>query len=160
MSDFYLPKDENRSYELKIDKGVFTISGDYWRYDLSDIFKYTDSHDEVRMSEYLGIGKLRMRPQRYVVTFIVLPVIISFVSRIINHWIFKVILSSKALEKVADVGNMLIGILAVVTILHGIRLLFSIQDLIEISFISKHICVPRKSLTEIQYRTLRNSLKN
>lgn len=158
MSDFYLPKDEKRTYELKIKDGILSISGDYWRYDISDIYMQRDSYDEVSTSEYLGIGKLKMRPQRYVVTFIVFPMIISLVSRLINHWIFKVLLSSDAMAKLSEAGNVLINILCAAFILVGIRLLFSMKDLIEISFISKHICIPRKSLSEIQYRTLCRSL--
>ena len=160
MGDFYLPQNENRRYEISIHDGVFSISGDYWCYNVSDIYKQKNSHDEVSTSEYLGIGKLRMRPYRYVVTFIVIPVIISTLINVANNVVFKVFLSSETLEKLSSFVNAVVCILAVLFAAYGIRLLFSLKDLVEISFISKHICIPRKSITDIQYRTLNNILKD
>ena len=159
MGDFFLPRDEKRDYELKIEDGRFSIRGNYWVYNISDIYKRRDAYDDVDISEYLGIGKLKMRPIRYVVVFVAFPVLIDMVSSFINHKVFKVLLSSDALQTLSGVGNKIINFLSIAFILYGIRLLLSIKDLIEISFVSKHICIPRKSLTEIQYKTLCKSLK-
>lgn len=160
MDDLYLPLNENRKYELKLENGFFSISGDYWQYNVSDIYRKKNSFDQVDASEYLGIGKLRMRPVRYVVTFIMFPIVIGIVTKAANHWIFRVILSSEALDKMSGVVNSVINILMAMFVLYGIRLVFSIKDLVEISFISKHICIPRKSLTDTQYRVLDQSLKS
>lgn len=159
MSSFYLAKDDKRRYELKIGDGIFSISGDYWIFNISDIYSQKDSHDEVLLSEYLGIGKLKMRPFRRVTAFIVFPLIIGFVSKIINHILIRILMSSDMMERITDLGNTIITVLMIAFILYGIRLFFSLQDLIEISFISKHICIPRKSLTEIQFKTLCQSLQ-
>ena len=159
MCDFYLPRDEKRKYELKVEDDMLTIKGDYWVYQISDIYKRNNSMDTVSIKEYLGMGKLKMRPLRYVYGFIVIPFIIRWIIEILNHWVFRVFESNAFINIISDIGNVLLNILLIVFVIHGVRLIFSLKDLVEISFVSKHICIPRKSLTDLQYKTLNEILK-
>ncbi len=140
MNDYNLSKNNDRDYSIHISDSDFAIQGMYALYSGMDT-KFISAEESVSITEFLGIGVTRQRPYKQILKFCVLVSAVLFLPRVfryIDHRVFAFITLA----------------LIILFVIQGIKLLFSKKEWIEISFVSRHFFVPKKSMTEQEFREL------
>lgn len=151
MEDFEL-KTSPPVCTIGVTKEAVTFAGDFYYYG-PDGFRPVKNHrDRVPIGDFLGMGYLKKRSSKRMVQFLVAGMGLSLLSTLSDklQWFFFL-----------DTGwlSVLINIALVACGIGLLRYFFSQKRVIEISFLSKRICVDETLLTQEDFATLRTAIK-
>lgn len=157
---FHIGKNRFRKYEISIENNIFKIAGNFYCYKNLDLHKLRNHKLEFDMKDYLGIGRCKIKPYKQVVLFVSLPLIINLLYSILHNAMLKTIDYFYSLEVFFSVLQFLLNAVTILFIILGIKLLFSFRNIIEISFIGCHLCIPKHSISKEEYNDLVDAVSN
>ena len=131
-------KSDKKSCDIRIADDEFIIEGDFYYLINKEFHEVKNSKDSCPIKEYLGLGSLRKRSPKQLMTFIVLAVVLEFINMIagkIGDYLFFMN---------TDWTSYFVNAAAILCIVQGIRLFFSKKNVVEISFLTKRFCVDEK----------------
>ena len=127
---------------IQVTEEEFCIQGDFYFLVNKEFYKSKTRTDTCSIKEYMGLGKLRKRSPKKTLFFIALAVILEFVDMLagkINDIFFFTN---------TDWTSYIVNTVAFLCVTAGIIAFFSKKKVIEISFLSKRICVDEKLFAE------------
>lgn len=162
---FRLSRSNMRKYELCVYEDLFSIQGDFWYLKDKEFYSSKTKEDTASIKDFLGIGYLSKRSYRKTVLFVVGATFLETMKLVIDkitEWIDKandyLQWVDKSISLPAWIDNTL-NTTAIICLILGVVLFFSKKKVIEISFTTKRICVPQKSMTTQEYNMLYSSIK-
>lgn len=125
---------------IQVTEEQFCIQGDFYYLVNKELRKSKTRKDSCLVKEYMGLGTLRKRSPKRTLLFLTVAVVLEFVNTLAG--------------KIKDVffftntewTSYIVNTVAVICLIVGIVALFSKKKVIEISFLSKRICVDEKML--------------
>lgn len=128
-------KSDKKSCDIRIVDDEFIIEGDFYYLINKEFHKVQNGKDSCPIKEYLGLGSLRKRSPKQLITFIVFATVLEFVNMIagkIGDYLFFM-----------DTGwtSYFVNAAAILCVVQGLRLFFSKKKVVEISFLTRRFCV-------------------
>ena len=120
----------------------FCIQGDFYYLVNKEFHKSKAKNDNCPIKEYMGLGSLRKRSPKKILFFLAFAVVLEFVDMIAGK-IEDILFFANT-----DWISYIVNTLAVICLVVGIVALFSKKNVIEISFLSKRICIDEKLFAE------------
>ncbi len=162
---YQLPATDCRKYCLKVFQDRLTIDGKFW-YLKNKEFVSQNGNAAALLHNFIGMGYLTKRSYRKTLAFVFGGVILGLINSITEKlsdladkanfflmWIGQTFILPVWLDYVLNIA-------AGLCIVLGILLFFSKKSVVEISFTDKRICVPKKSLSNVEYAGLYQIIKN
>lgn len=135
-------KSDKKSCDIRIVDDDFMIEGDFYYLINKEFHEARNSRDSCPIKEYLGLGSLRKRSPKQLMTFIVLAVVLEFINMIagkIGDYLFFMD---------TDWTSYFVNAAAILCVVQGLRLFFSKKKVVEISFLTRRFCVDEKLFKE------------
>lgn len=123
---------------IQVTEEHFSIQGDFYFLVNKEFYKSKTMKDSCSVKEYMGLGTLRKRSPKKTLFFLAFAVILEVVDMLagkIEDIFFFVN---------TDWTSYIVNTVAVLCIMAGLAAFFSKKKVIEISFLSKRICVDEK----------------
>lgn len=127
---------------IQVTEEQFNIQGDFYYLVNKEFRKSKSGKDCCSVKEYMGLGTLRKRSPKKTLFFLALAVILEFVNILAGK------ISDFFFFANTDWTAYIVNVLAIICLSFGAIALFSKKHVIEISFLSKRICVDAKLFTE------------
>lgn len=127
---------------IQIIDNQFIIQGNYFYLVNKEFYKSVKEIDSCPVEDYMGLGLLRKRSPKKTLYFLVFAVILEFVNMLAGK-----------LEDIfffvnTEWTSYIVNTVAVMCVIVGVVAFFSKKKVIEISFLSKRICVDEKLFLE------------
>jgi len=157
---YSIPFSESRKYSVNVYPDRVDIDGDFLYLRDKDFYKAVQAHESCRISDFLGIGYLKMRSWKKTLTFVVAASVLEVFKALVDRLSDLADKANKFLSLIGrsvelpDWMETTINVAAVICFILAIVLFFSLKKVIEISFVDKRICVPQKSMTYDEYQRL------
>ena len=161
---YKLPKNENRSYCITVNRVTVSFEGDFWYLKEKEFVKCKTKTEAALVQDFLGMGYLSKRSFRKCLLFIIAGSALELIK-------FAVDKLTELLDKINDIlrwfdqsislpdwVNSTMNFVAIICVVLAIMLFFSKKKVVEISFTDKRICVPKSSMTHGEYSMLYQSL--
>lgn len=163
---YHLPMTVNRPCDIQVCSDHITFSGKFWYLRDKDFYRNGNKSETALIKDFLGIGYLAKRSYRQTVLFVfggtlleIIKVIVDKVSEWVDNannylqWVNR---------SVALPGwiNTTMNVIAFLCVVLGIILFFSKKKIVEISFTTKRICIPQKSLSADEFNKLHDIIKS
>lgn len=134
--------DKDKQCTIQITEKQFNIQGDFYYLVNKEFHKSKSKNDICALNEYMGLGSLRKRSPKKTLVYLVLAVVLEFVNEIVGK-----------IQDIFFFGNTdwlscIVNVLVVICIIMGMIAFFSKKKVIEITFLSKRICVDEKMFAE------------
>ena len=125
----------DKQCSISISEDTFLIEGDFYYLQSKEFYPVKNGKDSCPIKEYMGLGTLRKRSPKKLMQFVIIACILEVVNAIagkISDYLFFVDTSWT---------SYFVNTLALLCLIQGLRLFFSKKKVIEISFLTKRICV-------------------
>lgn len=127
---------------IQIIEEQFSIQGDFYYLVNKEFHKSKTRRDSCPVKEYMGLGTLRKRSPKKTLFFIAVAVVLEFVNMLAG--------------KIEDIffftntewTSYIVNTVAILCVVAGVVALLSKKKVIEITFLSKRICVDEKLFAE------------
>ena len=163
---FQIVPNDSRSYSIMVNKDCVLFDGNFWYLKNKEFVKCSNKKETAQTKNFLGMGYISKRSYKKSLWFVVMGSMLEIVKVIIDkltEWIDRanmILLWSDKTICLPDWITATMDILTIICVLLAIALLFSKKKVIEISFVDKRICVPKKSMTQSEYNMLYQSILN
>ena len=162
---YQIPMTEKRKYAIQVLPDRVMFFGKFLYLNDKNFVSNKGEPTVARTADFLGLGYLSMRSYKRVLQFVVSGVVLSLVNtfcdkvgELIEDANFFLSFIGTALS--SDWLDILLKIATYICLGVGIMVFFSKKNVVEISFTTKRICVPKKSLSQAEYGGLYNVLKS
>ena len=125
---------------IQVTEEHFNIQGDFYYLVNKEFHKSRTRKDSCPVKEYMGLGTLRKRSPKKTLLFLAVAVVLELANTLAGK-IEDVFFFANT-----DWTSYIVNTLAVICLVFGIVAFFSKKKVIEISFLSKRICVDEKML--------------
>ena len=163
---YHLGIDKHRTWDIKVYSTQIIFEGAFWYLKDKEFYRNHLVKYAALIRDFLGMGYLKKRSYKKCILFIVGGSILGLLNAIIDkinewvdnanfflQWIGKSITLPEWLDVTLDVAT-------IVCFLLGIIFLFSTKKMVEISFTNKRICIPQKSISDMEYNMLYKTIKS
>ena len=133
---------KKRHCTIQVTEEHFNIQGDFYFLVNKEFYKTKTKKDSCPVKEYMGLGTLQKRSPKKTLFFLAFAVILEFVDMLAGK-IEDVFFFANT-----DWTSYIVNTVAILCVIVGIIALFSKKKVIEISFLSKRICVDEKLFAE------------
>ena len=133
---------KKKACTIQVTEEQFIIQGDFYFLVNKEFYKSKAGKDNCSVKEYMGLGTLQKRSPKKTLFFLAFAVILEFVDMLagkINDIFFFTN---------TDWTSYIVNTVAFLCVTAGIIAFFSKKKVIEISFLSKRICVDEKLFAE------------
>lgn len=153
---YHLPKTKERNCDIKVYEDRVEVEGEFWNLREKEFYKNPSQKDVAYIRDFIGMGYLKKRSHKKGIFFVICAAILE-----VLHII---------LDKIGDISNGFhlmgmelyvpvwiensVNVMLVIAGIFAIMYLFSQKSVIEISFLNKRICIPRKCLTNNEFQNL------
>ncbi|MCM1188467.1 MAG: zinc ribbon domain-containing protein [bacterium] len=157
---YQLTENAGRHYTITVNRETLLLTGDFWYLRDKEFVKSHGSSDSAQIKNFIGMGYLAKRSFKKCLLFVIAGSALEVVKTVIDkltEWVDKANDYLKWIDQSVSLPGWMNGtmnVLAILCILLGIALFFSKKKVIEISFTDKRICVPQKSMSDSEYRSL------
>lgn len=127
---------------VQVTEEQFNIQGDFYFLVNKEFYKSKARKDSCPVKEYMGLGALRKRSPKKTLFFLALAVVLEFVDMLAGK-IEDIFFFANT-----DWTSYIVNTVAILCVIVGIIAFFSKKKVIEISFLSKRICVDEKLFAE------------
>ena len=127
---------------IQITEEDFCIQGDFYFLVNKEFYKSKTRIDSCSIKEYMGLGKLRKRSPKKTLFFIAVAVVLEFVDMLAGK-IKDIFFFANT-----DWTSYIVNAIAILCFIVGVVAFFSKKNVIEITFLSKRICVDEKLFSE------------
>lgn len=163
---YHLPTAPNRSCDIQVlhDRVIFTGKFLYLRD--KDFYRNKTPNETAFIKDFLGMGYLEKRSYRKMILCVFGAATLELVKAVVDklgEWVDKANDYLKWVDAAIALPewmNVTVNLMAFACLALGIALFFSKKKVIEISFTSKRICIPQKSLSKDEFFELRNVIKS
>lgn len=160
----YLPQNERRSYDIQVLPDRVLFRGKFWYLKDYDFYRCKTENDMAYIRDFIGMGYLAKRSYRKGVAFVFGGAVLMLIKALLDklsEWTEKANDYLKWIHRAVTLPEwldyMMYGVAAVCLIL-AVLYFFSKKKVIEISFLTKRICVPEKSMTPQEFAYLRQTI--
>ena len=162
---YILPQTPNRECAIYVYQDRVEFYGKFMYLRDKDFYKANTDRDYALTNEFIGIGPLAMRSWKKTLTFVVMATVMEIIKSIVD-WCSD--MAEKADKVTSLVGHRtempawpgyIVNIIAFACLVYAIVLFFSKKKVIEISFLSKRICIPQDSITYDEMQRLNYEIK-
>lgn len=163
---YSLPLNHNRSCDIQVFSDHVTFSGKFWYLRDKDFYRNRGKIETALIKDFLGMGYLAKRSYRQTVIFVFGGTFLEIVKAVVDklsEWVDKANNYLKWIDHTIALPewmNITVNVMAFLCIALGIALFFSKKKVIEISFTTKRICIPQKSLSADEFQKLRGIIKS
>lgn len=163
---YHLPTTTNRSCDIQVFSDHVTFSGKFWYLRDKDFYRNRGKSETALIKDFLGMGYLAKRSYRQTVIFVFGGTFLEIVKAVVDklsEWVDKANNYLKWIDHTIALPewmNITVNVMAFLCIALGIALFFSKKKVIEISFTTKRICIPQKSLSADEFQKLRGIIKS
>lgn len=163
---YHLPMNADRPFDIQVFPDRVTFSGKFWYLRDKEFYRNGNKTETALIKDFLGIGYLAKRSYRQTILFVFGGTLLEITKAIVDQlseWIDKANHYLQWVDRsVALPGwmNTTVNVIAFLCVVLGIALFFSKKKVIEISFTTKRICIPQKSLSEEEFNKLYNIIKS
>ncbi|MCM1325862.1 MAG: hypothetical protein NC094_07495 [Bacteroidales bacterium] len=161
---YQLTANNNRKYCITVSRKDIWFEGDFWYLKEKEFVKCSTKKEVALPQNFLGMGYLTKRSYKKTLFLVFAGTVLEAIKLIIDkltEWIDKANDYLQWIDSSINLPewmNIAMNIIAVICILTGVALFFSKKKMIEISFIDKRLCVPKKSMTKQEYNALYQSI--
>lgn len=163
---YHLPITEQRLCDIQVFSDRIIFSGKFWYLRDKDFYSNHGKEETAFIKDFLGIGYLTKRSYRKTVLFVFAGTFLGLTKSLVDK-IGEWIENANSVLRWMDYSlslpvwmNTTINILAVGCIIIGLMLFFSKKKVVEISFTTKRICIPQKSLSGDEFYGLHDIIKS
>ena len=133
---------EKKQCRITVSENTFLIEGDFYYLQNKEFYPVKNGKDSCPIKEYMGLGILRKRSPKKLMQFVIIACVLEVVNAIagkISDYLFFMDTSWT---------SYFVNALALLCLIQGLRLFFSKKKVIEISFLTKRICVDENMFCE------------
>ena len=127
---------------IQVTEEQFNIQGDFYYLVNKEFHKSKIRKDSCPVKEYMGLGTLRKRSPKKTLLFLAVAVVLELANTLAGK-IKDIFFFANT-----DWTSYIVNTLAVICLVVGLVALFSKKKVIEISFLSKRICIDEKLFAE------------
>jgi hypothetical protein len=138
----------NKQCSISISEDTFVIEGDFYYLQNKEFYPVKNGKASSPIKEYMGLGSLHKRSPKKLIQFVVIACVLELFNMIagkLSDYLFFTDTSWTAY---------FVNAVALLCLIQGLRLFFSKKKVIEISFLSKRICVDENIFCEEDIKKL------
>ncbi len=132
----------NKQSSISISEDSFVIEGDFYYLQNKEFYPVKSGIASCPLKEYMGLGPLRKRSPKKLIQFVMIACVLELFNTIAGK------LSDYLFFADTSWTSYFVNALALLCLIQGLRLFFSKKKVIEISFLSKRICVDENMFSE------------
>lgn len=162
---YYLPAGDNRFYSITIYEETIVFEGEFWYLRNKEFYKNQEKTDVAYINNFIGMGYLEKRSYKKCVAFVLSGLVLTAINTItvkLSKWaddanfFLRWIGKTVALPEWMAMG---LNLAMIICLLLGILFFFSKKKVVEISFTDKRICVPQKSISDLEFAKLYQTIR-
>lgn len=163
---YHLPTIANRFCDIQVFSDHVTFSGKFWYLRDKDFYRNRGKSETALIKDFLGMGYLTKRSYRQTIIFVFGGTFLEIVKAVVDQlseWVDKANDYLKWIDHTIALPEWIdttVNVISFLCLALGIALFFSKKKVIEISFTTKRICIPQKSLSADEFQKLRGIIKS
>lgn len=160
----YLPQNEQRACDIRVLSDRVLFRGEFWYLKDYDFYRCKTEADMAYIKDFIGMGYLTKRSYRKGVAFVfggAALILLKTVLDKLSEWTDKANDYLKWIHQAVTLPEWLNYIMygvAGICLILAVIYFFSKKKVVEISFLTKRICIPQKSITPQEFAYLRQAI--
>lgn len=162
---YQLPITANRFYSITVYAQKIVIEGKFWYLRDKEFYRNKEKTDTALIQNFLGMGYLKKRSYKKCVAFILSGLVLTGINAVmekLNEWTDNANFFLQWIGKTIALPEwmgIVLNVATVICMLFGIVYFFSKKKVVEISFTDKRICIPQKSISDLEFNALYQVIK-
>ena len=162
---YYLPAGDNRFYSITIYEETIVFEGEFWYLRNKEFYKNQEKTDVAYINNFIGMGYLEKRSYKKCVAFVLSGLVLTAINTItvkLSKWADDANFFLRWIGKTVNLPEWMavgLNITMIICLLLGIIFFFSKKKVVEISFTDKRICLPQKSLSDVEFAKLYQTIR-
>ena len=157
---YYLPTGTNRLCSITIYEETIVFEGEFWYLRNKEFYTNKGKTDVAYINNFIGMGYLEKRSYKKCVAFVLSGLVLTAINTItvkLSKWADDANFFLRWIGKTVNLPEWMavgLNITMIICLLLGIIFFFSKKKVVEISFTDKRICVPQKSISDLEFAKL------
>ena len=162
---YYLPTGTNRLYSITIYEETIVFEGEFWYLRNKEFYTNKGKTDATYIKNFIGMGYLEKRSYKKCVAFVLSGLVLTAINTItvkLSKWADEANFFLQWIGKTVALPEWMamgLKLAMIICLLLGILFFFSKKKVVEISFTDKRICLPQKSLSDVEFAKLYQTIR-